>query len=304
MNKKVAVILINWNSFPLTAGCIESLCAMKYTDYDIIVVDNDSTDNSRQLLTEKFARIILLKSDKNLGFTGGNNLGMQYAIQHGYTYQLLLNNDTFVADNFLELLVNYMDKQPEAGAIQPLIYCNHNRELVWNAGSYYNHWLGYCYTVNYHKILEPKNNLTREVDWITGCAFFIRTSVLLKTGLLAENMFMYYEDIDCSFRIRKAGFKLIFYPQSVIYHIAGMSNKNQVKGKEGFINPVVHYLNIRNRIWMLKKYTLPQYLISVWLYNGGYIIAVMGYFLFRLRFTKLKTVIKAVKHGLTGSIAV
>ncbi len=302
MTKKVAVILVNWNSFQLTADCIASLGAMPYSDYSIIVVDNGSVDRSGQLLKETYDHIILIESSKNLGFTGGNNLGMQYAVEQGYTYALLLNNDTFVEPGFLEVLVNYMDLHPEAGIIQPLIYFNHNRSLVWNGGSYYNTWLGYAYTTNFNKPLLPESRIIKEVDWVTGCAFFTRTAILRETGFLAENLFIYFEDVDLSFRIKKAGYKLIYHPESVIYHIAGMSNKNRVKGKEGFVNPIVHYLNFRNRIWLLKKYTSPLKAITVGLFNFFYIIAVMAYFVTRFRFTKLKTVIKAVKDGLNGSI--
>lgn len=302
MSKKTAIILVNWNSFQLTADCIVSLGTMPYTDYSIIVVDNGSADRSGLLLKEKFNHIILIESPKNLGFTGGNNLGMQYAVEQGYTYVLLLNNDTFVETGFLEVLVNYMDLHPEAGIVQPLIYFNHNRSLVWNGGSYYNTWLGYAYTTNFNKPLLPESNVIKEVDWVTGCAFFTRTSLLKETGFLAENLFIYYEDVDLSFRIKKAGYKLMYHPESVIYHIAGMSNKNRVKGKEGFVNPIVHYLNFRNRIWLLKKYTSPLKILTVGLFNFFYIIAVMAYFVARFRFIKLKTVIKAVKDGFNGNI--
>lgn len=302
MTKKVAVILVNWNSFQLTADCIVSLGQMPFSGYEIIVVDNGSADGSGASLRENYHHIHLIESSVNLGFTGGNNLGMQYALGMGYEYIILLNNDTFVEPGFLEILVNYMDHHPEVGIIQPLIYFNHNRSLVWNGGSYYNKWLGYAYTANYNKPLQPENNKVKQVDWVTGCAFFTRASVLKKTGLLADNLFIYYEDVDLSFRIRKAGFQLVFHPDSVIFHIAGMSNKNKVKGKEGFVNPIVHFLNIRNRIWLLKEYTRMPYAATVTLFNFFYTITLMAYFVARFRFKKLKTAIKAVKEGLGSHI--
>ncbi len=302
MSKKVAVILVNWNSFQLTANCIESLSQTTYEDFDVIVVDNGSMDQSGQKLKEKYTNIILIQADANLGFTGGNNLGMKYALAQDYPYQLLLNNDTFVAVDFLAILVQYMDNHPTLGVIQPLIYFNHDRKLVWNGGSYFNHWLGYTFTNNYNKPLKPGSNRIKEVDWVTGCAFFTRSSILKEVGLLAENLFIYYEDVDLSFRIKQAGYQLLYHPDSVIYHIAGMSNKNKIKGKEGFVNPIVHFLNVRNRIWLLKQYSSFLHLPSVILYNFFYIIALMAYFVARFRFTKLKTVIKAVKTGLIGKI--
>jgi GT2 family glycosyltransferase len=302
MSKKVAVILVNWNSFSLTFDCIDSLQQMDYRDFDILVTDNGSQDRSGSKLKEHFPSIILIESPTNLGFTGGNNLGMQYAIDNGYAYVILLNNDTFVKDDFLAVLTTYMDQHPEAGAIQPMIYFNHNRSLIWNAGSYFNKWLGHTYTLNYNKPLNPENNRIKEVDWVSGCAFMTRVAILKKTGLFPENLFIYYEDVDLSFRIKQEGFQLVFHPESVIYHIAGMSNRNKIKGKEGFVNPIVHYLNIRNRIWLLKRYTSPAQAFTVSLFNFFYIIALMAYFVVRLRFTKLKTVIRAIKDGMKGEI--
>ena len=302
MHKKVAVIVVNWNSFSITSDCIQSLQQMNYTDFSIIVTDNGSEDGSVQKFKEYFSEIILIESPTNLGFTGGNNLGIQYAIDHGYEYVFLLNNDTFVKKDLLTILASYMDENTGIGALQPMIYFNHNRNLLWNGGSYFNSWLGNASVPGHNKPVSESGQKIKEVDWITGCAFFIRVSVLKQTGLFTEKMFMYFEDVDLSFRIKQAGYPLFYHPGSCVYHIAGMSNKSKVKNKEGFINPVVHYLNLRNRIWLLKKYTRPIHVPAVILFNLCYILAVMVYFAWRFRFAKLKTVIKAVRDGMTGSI--
>jgi GT2 family glycosyltransferase len=187
--------------------------------------------------------------------------------------------------------------------VQPRIHFNHDRSLLWNGGSYYSKWLGFLYTKGFNKKPTQHYLQIKEVDWITGCAMLTRNSILRKTGLLAHNMFIYSEDVDLSFRIKSLGYQLIYHPDSVIYHIAGMSNKTKTKGKEGFVNPIVHYLNQRNRIWLLKKYT-PWYCAPTATFcNIFYILGIIGYFAGRRRFTKLKTVIRAVKDGLTGQIA-
>jgi len=302
MHKKVAVILVNWNSFEYTNNCINSLKEIIFTDYDIILIDNGSQDGSDQKLKESHPSIILIRSDKNVGFTGGNNLGLRYSIQQQYTYSILLNNDTLVEKDFLSVLVNYMDQHTETGAIQPKIFFNHDRDIVWNGGSYYNKFLGLTYSKSYLRKQGKSINNIKEVDWITGCAFFVRNSVLKQTGLFASNLFIYYEDSDLSLRIKKNGYQLIYHPASVIYHIAGMANKSKLKGKEGYLNPIVHYLNERNKIWFLKRYTPVYYFPSVFIFNFLYSVAVMIYFVGRLRFRKLKAVMKAVKDGLGGTI--
>ena len=102
MSKKLAIILVNWNSYSLTDDTLQSLYQTLYQDYDIICVDNASTDDSLSQLKTKHADIILLTCDQNTGFTGGNNKGMQYALEHEYAYTLLLNNDVAVESDFLE----------------------------------------------------------------------------------------------------------------------------------------------------------------------------------------------------------
>jgi GT2 family glycosyltransferase len=299
---RVAIILVNWNSFDLTNDCISSLNEISYNSYNIIVIDNGSADGSGDKIKEKHPNIILLKSDTNLGFTGGNNIGLQYSLDNGYEYSILLNNDTFVEKGFLNQLVHFMDQHPECGIIQPRIFFHTNRKLLWNGGSYYSKTFGWTYTKGYSKQSGPQYEYIKEVDWVTGCAFLTRNNILEKTGLLASNLFIYYEDVDLSFRIKKLGYILIYYPDSVIYHIAGMANKNKTKGKEGYLNPFVHYLSHRNQIWIIKQYT-PWYCIpTVIIFRLFYTFTTIVYFVLRRRFRKLGTVIRGVKDGIIGSI--
>jgi hypothetical protein len=144
--------------------------------------------------------------------------------------------------------------------------------------------------------------IRKQVDWLTGCAFMVRTDILQQIGLLKEEFFIYYEDVDLSFRIRKAGFELGYEPASVIYHIAGMSHKSKVKGPEGFLNPKVHYLNARNRLWILKQHTRKGFVPTVIVYQTGYYIAVSLYFILRGRFTKLGAWLKGIRDGLLQNI--
>lgn len=116
-------------------------------------------------------------------------------------------------------------------------------------------------------------------------------------------MFMYFEDVDLSFRLRKLGYELRLVPAAEIWHVGGMSNKQAKKNAEGYINPVVHYLNIRNRIWILKKFTPLYFLPVVVLYHVFYFAGILLYFLLRFRWKKLSAVTRAIRDGLTGNIA-
>ena len=297
-----AIILVNWNSFDFTNDCIQSLKQASSADFSIIVVDNGSQDESGKRLQAEHPDIIVLFSPDNKGFTGGNNIGFRYAIEHGFTYAMLLNNDTFVEPDFLEPLVAHLEANPETGAVQSRIYFNHDRSLLWNGGNGFNYFTGWANTSGENQLPKPGHLKQKKMSWITGCAFMVRTSVLKETGLLAENMFIYSEDVDLSFRIRQKGYDLVYIPDSIIYHIAGSSNKKKVKDKEGIVNPIVHYLNQRNRIWIQKKYT-PWYAIpTVILFNFFYTTLILGYFAVRRRPKKFMAIVNGVKDGIKGSI--
>lgn len=302
MQKETAIILINWNGFFHSNNCIESIYDSGAVNYDIILLDNASSDGSGEKLKEKFPGIILLQANSNLGFSGGNNIALQYAVEKGYTYSFLLNNDTFVHPGFLKPLALYMQEHPNTGALQPKIFFHCNKEILWNGGSIYNQWLGYTRSHRYKRREGKRQQRVQQVDWITGCAFFIRNSVLAQTGLFARNMFMYFEDTDLSMRILILGYQLAFQPQSIIYHVAGASNTSKEKTAEGYSNPTVYYYNFRNRIWFLKKYTPYYCLPGVFLYNLLYFAAFLAYFLIRGRLQKSKAVCKAIRDGLGGEI--
>ena len=129
MPKQLAIVLVNWNSFELTKDTLESLHQTTFTNYDCIVVDNGSIDGSGDRIETAFPNCIVLKSSTNKGFTGGNNIGMDYALQNGYEYIMLLNNDVAVEPNFLEPLISRLDQDPKIGAVQPLIYFHHDRNV-------------------------------------------------------------------------------------------------------------------------------------------------------------------------------
>ena len=167
MSKKLAIILVNWNSVELTKDTLESLQQTTYTNYDCILVDNGSIDGSGDLIEKQFPNCIVLKSATNKGFTGGNNIGMDYALQNGYEYMMMLNNDVAVEPDFLEPLIDRLDQDPSLAAVQPLIYFHHDRHLIWNAGSTFNPIIGNCNTPDYNK-KDPdyKFKKTPNTDWI------------------------------------------------------------------------------------------------------------------------------------------
>ena len=293
-NSKVAIIIVNWKQYELTKSCLFSLKKINYNDYQIILIDNESNLKELKVIKNQFDNIITFSNERNLGFTEANNIGIKHAIKNEFEYVLLINNDTEVEKNFINPLLDSLEKNKNLGAVQPLILNFVNRKKVWNAGGFLNKFFGYSY-VNKNKELI-KNN----IDWITGCCFFIKVEVIKKIGLLDESFFAYYEDVDWSIKIKNTGFDLAFINSSVIYHHGSKSSQNELS--EGTLSPFVHYLNIRNHILLLRKNRDIFNFLGVLLFQFFKIISYSIYFILRLRINKLNMVYKGLIDGLNKNI--
>lgn len=242
IDDKIYIIIVNYNKYELTVECINSIKENIYQNYKIIIVDNNSGNNSYRILTEKFGndeKILILKSKKNNGFAAGNNIGIQYALKSGAEYILLLNNDTEVDKNFLYELVKTSKKHNNC-VVCPLIYNYYNNE-IWYSGGYFN---------RKKAIVENRiTDIETEINFATGCCVLIPTLIVKQIGLLDEIYFMYCEDSDYSIRIINSGNKIFYNPKSIIYHKIGKTSG----GKES-ISSI--YYNNRNRFYLIKKYKL------------------------------------------------
>ena len=195
-DKKVAIIVLNWNNADDTIECLESLKKIDDPNHEIILVDNGSTDNSVAKIRERFPNITIIENKTNLGFAEGNNIGMKYALQHGAHYLFLLNNDTIVDKNILKVFREYMDNHPEVGVAGAKIYYYDNRKVIWHAGAEFVPSKAFYCHLGINDIDRPEYNKVRECSYVTGCAFFIRGSIISKIGYLDKRLFLYTEDAD------------------------------------------------------------------------------------------------------------
>ena len=252
MPKQVALILLNWNTPVHTANCIASL--KQYCDeqlFDIIVVDNGSTDDSLNLLKAQYPDLIYIENDENMGFAEGNNRGLEYSIANNYIYSLIINTDTLVDEDIVNKLSYHLNNHPEAAAVQPAIFWMHDKTRIWNGKGGFNKLLGKSYSGR--TVPNPMDQF-EVAQWVTGCCMLLRNSVLPLTGLFNKQFFLYYEDAELSYRIRDFGYQVHYLPSCKMYHEAGVSARLEAPKKEGFLNPVIHYYISRNRIWFLRKY--------------------------------------------------
>ncbi len=222
----LSIVIVNYNTSNLTNACIESLFKFtKNIKFEVIVVDNGSSEK----LKLKNQNIKLIESKKNLGFTGGNNLGMKIAKGR---YTLLLNSDTVIHDNVLGEMVNWMNKNPQVG-ISTCSLKNTDGSLQPTGGFFPTlpktfAWMFFIDDLlPFVKSFHPQASFytqKRELDWVTGAFLLVRTDLSKKVGLLDEDYFMYTEDTDFCYTIKKLGYKVMYLPEYSITHYGGASS--------------------------------------------------------------------------------
>jgi hypothetical protein len=246
---QLSVILLNYNGPRDTTDCIESLRKSSFKDFDIVVVDNASPDSSVTALRDRYPDITLIVNDRNLGFAGGNNVGIRHALQRDSKFVLLLNNDTTVDPNGLGVLLKTMEENPEVGIVGGKIYYADRPNVIWFAGGYFN--INSGFGDHYGKAEEDVSqyNRARECDFITGCCMLIRREVCERIGLLDDSYFLYYEDVDFCTRARRKGYGILYQPGAVIYH--------KISRATSWDSPVYIYFNLRNKLLFLHRNSRP-----------------------------------------------
>ena len=288
INSKVAIIVVNWKKYDITSSCIESILNSTNSNFKIILVDNES-DNKKVKNFKYKNEIEIIQNKKNEGFSKANNIGIDYAIKNNFDYTILINNDTIVEKNLIEVLLKTAQAK-NFSVVQPLIL-KYNGKEIWNAGGRINYFFGNFITRK--KVGNSLNSSHELTEWLTGCCCLFKTKIFKEIGKLDESFFAYYEDVDFSLRLKKHGYKIGFTSKTHIYHYESFSSiSNNSKG--GKLSPHIHYLNIRNHILILKKHSDLFNSFGTRLYQIFKIISYSIYFIFRLRFTKLNMVYKGL----------
>ena len=259
---KVTIIILNWNGKEDTIECRESLKHITYPNYEILLVDNGSTDGSVECFRERYPGMEIIETGENLGFAEGNNVGIRRAMDEGADYVLLLNNDTVVDPEFLGELVKVAESDLKIGIVGPKIYYydyGGRKDVIWFAGGKINWWWGIKYHLGRGIPDFGQFNETSNSDFISGCCFLIKSEIIHKIGLLDDIYFCYSEDADWSIRAKKAAYNVIYVPQSIIWH--------KISKSAGYGSPLMVYYETRNTILFVKKnYTYSHYIIFLILF--------------------------------------
>ena len=242
----VAIILVNYNGAIDTINCIKSLSEMTGIDYEIIVVDNCSSDDSLVKLkkAQEMYHFTLLQADYNNGFSAGNNIGIEHALNADY--YLLLNNDTVVEPDFLKKLLDEFEKNSHCGAAISKILYYSQPDTIWYAGGSLSPRTARSEHYHFNEKDNKKDTLPKKVTFASGCCLCISKDVIRTIGLLNEDFFLYEEDAEFCWRIIEAGFEIVYVPESVIYH--------KVSASTGAGSPTSQFYLVRNKYYLISEY--------------------------------------------------
>ena len=256
----VAIILVNYNGVCDTIECIRSLLCVSGIEYEIIVVDNCSTDDSIEILKKEQlqSRFTLLEVSENKGFSAGNNIGIKYAQEKNAEYYLLLNNDTIVKPNFLQCLLAGFKLQSNCGVTTGRIYYYSMQDTIWYAGGSLSHRTGRSVHFEFGEKDESLDAFPQTVSFASGCCMCLSKKLVESVGFFNEDFFLYEEDAEYCYRIIQAGFTIVYMPAAIIYH--------KVSSSTGQGSPMSQYYMIRNKYNFIRENFKGFIKVSAYIY--------------------------------------
>lgn len=273
MDDFISVIIVNWNGLKWLADCLDSLLLQSHRNFEIILIDNASTDDSVDFVSTFYPDVTIVETSRNLGFAGGNNLGIQRARGD---FVFLLNNDTKADCSLLEILLTAFDEIPNLGAVNPRVVLMNEPGKLDNCGSYWtSSTFMYHYGFGAERTLDEYDK-PRPVFYNNGSAMLIKKELLDKCGLLDEDFWCYNEEGDLCHRLWLAGYECWYYPRATVFHAKG-STSAQIE------NTFVQFHNYKNRLltysknfeistlmWVIPVHVMLNTLLSFyWLLHGN-----------------------------------
>lgn len=267
-NDLVCIILVNWNGWRDTVACLESCAALRYAPRHVIVVDNGSTDGSVARLRERFPELHIIDTGANLGFASANNVGMHAAFAMGAAYVWLLNNDTVVDPDALGGLVNAMRADRSVAMACSRIRYFDRPQVLWYAGGFLSPRWGWSMHRGAEETDVGQYEAVGDVDFATGCSLLARADAVRAIGPMDEHYFLYWEDVDWSTRALACGWRVVYVPDSLVWHKLGGSTQLTQRHRNWRYEG-------RNRLRFYARQRptrLPRVMLAS-LLNAGYLLA-------------------------------
>lgn len=288
MTKSVYIIILNWNGREDTVECLESCRKLDYSPYEIVVVDNGSVDGSESYIRSRFPGIRFIQTGANLGYAGGNNAGIRFALAEGADCVWLLNNDTVVDPGALSALMEIAETDPAAGMVGSKILSYSQPSVLLYAGGHIDLAAGDSEHIGRGCVDDGRFDLSLETGYITGCSLLVKRSVIEEVGLMNENYFLYFEETDWCVRAKRGGYKLVYAPGSVVYHKESVSVK-KIKG-------IMHYYLTRNRLFFIRQNGIGVR----WLNRFGDDFYCLLRHIYRRDSEPARAILTAYRHWITG----
>lgn len=239
---RVGALVVTWNRRDDALDCLGSLFRSSYPDLTVYVVDNASEDDTRDAIACTYPQVRLIRSDQNLGFAGGNNLGMRAIMADGLDAIFLVNDDVVVSPDAVSVLVKPLS-DPHVGVTAPKVLVHSAPDVIWSAGGTIHPSSGVATQRFYGELDSGQADEIADVDYAVGCAMLVRSDVIRKVGSLDTSYFMYYEEADWCRRIRAAGYRILCVPQSRVWHKVSIGDNGR--------NNAAYYCS-RNRLLFLR----------------------------------------------------
>lgn len=248
---RVAVIVLNWNGLADTLECLASLEQSDYPNAELVVVDNGSRTDPRQAILTRFPKVTYIGLPENIGYAGGNNAGIRYALEHGHEYVFVLNNDTIVEPGAIRCAVEVARQDPRIAAVGVKVLAWEDPSRVWVAYGQVTYRQGLVRLIGYYWRDDERFARQQDVDWVPGTAILLTRKALEEVGLFDEEFFAYHEDVDWCTSARKKGYRIVFAPQGRILHKGHGSS-----GGKRYVSPR-QYLAGRNMVLFVRKHATP-----------------------------------------------
>lgn len=259
----VFIVILQYNNVQDTICCLNSVKNLAYPNFKAIVIDNASAETEKNVLREyvkneleSLGKISLVVNSQNLGYAGGNNVGIKYALSQGADYVLILNNDTTVKPNLLEKLVQVTEEEKAVGIVGPAIK-EPGRTVYFGKISWLKPEL-------FHSTQPPKSNYLKTKEYTIGAAMLIKKEVLEKIEGFDEVFFLYFEDADFSWRAQQAGFKLRVVPEAVVHHQVSRSTTQ-------LGSPLILRYHMRNAL-LFNSFNAPWSIRPFLIFWAGYVV--------------------------------
>ncbi len=284
----VYTIILNYNNYSDTIETIESALSLDYNSNSVLLVENSSDKRIIQKIRSRFPDLAITENSKNLGYAGGNNIGIQKGLASGADYIFLLNNDLKLKKDVLKKCVAAMEKIPGCGACQPMIVTFENEERVWSAGTQL--YFGYPRLFLKGTKLQ-KNGIVTSPFGLVGCAILFRRTALQQTGLFDDSLFLLHEETDWCIRAKQMNFSLLTISDAIVCH--------KISTTIGMFSKVYLYYIGRNWILVVKKNFSFVYYIYVLLTE---FLIRFPYYLYHLTKKKQIGMIKFYLRGIFDGI--